>query len=110
MKTRLPVGWLLAALLALVPLCGAAPLSLDDALRLALQRNQALKVSAFSPDIAKANVLAEYGRFDPALTFRRSTSEGENLVSTTPLITLTRSLQSLPATLSEISRRSVRFT
>ncbi len=63
----------------------AAPLTLDDAIRFALQRNPSLKVSAFTPDIARANVLAEAGRFDPALTFRRSYSEGEAPGSTTPL-------------------------
>ena len=69
----------------------AAPLTLDDAIRLALQKNQALKVSAFTPEIARANVLAEYGAFDPAVTFRRSYSEGESPVTTTPLIrTLTQ--------------------
>lgn len=71
---------------AFIPTTHAAPLTLDDAVTLALQRNQALKVSAFTPDIARANVLAEYGRFDPALTFRRTYSEGETLVSTAPLI------------------------
>jgi outer membrane protein len=69
----------------------AATLTLDDAIRLALQNNQTLKVSAFTPEIARANVLAEYGRFDPAFTFRRSYSEGEAPVNTTPLIrTLTQ--------------------
>jgi len=69
----------------------AAPLTLDDAIRLALEENQALKVSAFTPEIARANVLAEYGAFDPALTFRRSYSEGETPVTTTPLVrTLTQ--------------------
>lgn len=72
--------------LVLAAHAGAAPLSLDDAIRLALQRNQALKVSAFTPDIARANVLAESGRFDPALTFRRSYSEGEAPIATTPLV------------------------
>lgn len=77
-----------AGLLALVAAAAsAAQLTLDDAIRLALQRNQALKVSAFAPDIARANVLAEYGAFDPALTFRRTYREGETQVSTTPLIT-----------------------
>jgi len=52
-------------------------LTLDAAIRTALQRNQALKVSAFTPDIARANLLAESGRFDPRLPFRRSYSEGE---------------------------------
>jgi outer membrane protein TolC len=64
----------------------AAPLTIDDAIRLALENNQALKVSAFSPQIARANLLAEYGRFDPAITFRRSYSEGEVPVTTTPLV------------------------
>jgi outer membrane protein len=67
----------------------AAPLTLEEAVRLALQRNQTLKVSAFTPEIARANVLAEYGRFDPALTFRRSYSEGERNISLAPLITST---------------------
>ena len=72
--------------LALVPFLPAATLTLDDAIRLALQKNQALKVSAFTPDIARANVLAEYGRFDPALTFRRSYSENEAPGGSTPLV------------------------
>ena len=72
--------------LALAAHAAAAPLSLDDAIRLALQKNQVLKVSAFTPDIARANVLAESGRFDPALTFRRSYSEGETPIATTPLV------------------------
>lgn len=73
-----------SALDAVVP-STAAPITLDDAIRAALQKNPALKVSAFTPDIARANVLAEYGRFDPTLTFRRSYSEGETPVTTTPL-------------------------
>lgn len=77
-----------AAALALTAIAPAAEtLTLDDAIRFALQRNQQLKVSAFSPDIARANVLSEYGRFDPALTFRRSYSEGESPIVTTPLST-----------------------
>jgi outer membrane protein len=63
------------------------PLTLDDAIRLALQKNQRLKVSSFAPDIARANVLAEYGHFDPALTFRRTYSEGETPLTVTPLVT-----------------------
>ncbi|MBI4626884.1 MAG: TolC family protein [Verrucomicrobia bacterium] len=62
-------------------------LTLDDAIRLALANNQRVKVSAFDPDIARANLLAEYGRFDPALTFRRSHSENEFPVATSPLVT-----------------------
>jgi outer membrane protein TolC len=65
----------------------AEPLTLEGAIRFALQRNQALKVSAFTPDIARANVLAEFGRFDPALTFRRTVAESEMPVSRSPLVT-----------------------
>lgn len=64
----------------------AAPLTLDDAIRLALQRNQQVKVSAFSKDIARASLLAEYGAFDPALTFRRTTAEEEVPASISPLV------------------------
>lgn len=68
----------LAALgLAFAASAAAQPLTIDDAIRLALQKNQALKVSAFTPEIARANVLTEYGRFDPALTFRRDYSVNE---------------------------------
>ncbi|MBI5769706.1 MAG: TolC family protein [Verrucomicrobia bacterium] len=63
------------------------PVSLDAAIRLALQRNQDLKVSSFAPDIARANVLAESGRFDPALTFRRTYAESESAVTRSPLVT-----------------------
>jgi outer membrane protein len=77
-----------AAIIALAAsAASAAPLTLDAAIRLALEKNQELKVSAFSPEIARANVLAEYGRFDPAITFRRSYSEGDTLVSKSPLVT-----------------------
>lgn len=79
-------GLLIGPLPALVSRGTAATLTLDEAIRLALQRNQALKVSAFTPDIARANLLAEYGRFDPALTFRRNYSEGEAALATTPLV------------------------
>lgn len=64
----------------------AAPLGLDDAIQLALQKNQRVKVSAFSRDIARANVLAEYGAFDPALTFRRTYGEDEAPGSVNPLV------------------------
>ncbi len=73
------------ALSAFLPHASAAPLTLDAAIQLALQKNQALKVSEFTPEIARANVLAEYGRFDPAITFRRTYSEGESAITRTPL-------------------------
>jgi outer membrane protein TolC len=62
----------------------AAPLTLEDAIRLALDHNQRVKVSAFNPDIARAEVLAEYGRFDPALVFNRSYAEAETPGTITP--------------------------
>lgn len=71
----------------------AAPLTIESAIRLALENNQSLKVSAYSPQIARANVLAAYGAFDPALTFRRTFREDEAPGPVTPLLprTLTRS-------------------
>jgi outer membrane protein len=60
-------------------------LTLDDAIRLALQRNHRVRVSTFSRDIARANVLAEYGRFDPALTFRHTHAEEETPGTVSPL-------------------------
>jgi outer membrane protein len=64
----------------------AAPLTLDEAIKLALQNNQRLKVSAFGPQIGRANVLTAYGAFDPALTFRRSYSEDETPGALAPLV------------------------
>lgn len=84
-RTRFGAAFLAALPFALAPLTPAAPLPLDEAVRLALQRNQTLKVSAFAPDIARANVLAESGRFDPALTFRRTYGESETPGAATPL-------------------------
>ncbi|MCF7689434.1 MAG: TolC family protein [Cephaloticoccus sp.] len=55
----------------------AIPLSLDEAIRLALENNQSVKVSAYDPLIGRAGVLAAYGSFDPALTFARSEGETE---------------------------------
>ena len=74
------------ALAALVSRAPAAPLSLDDAIRLALQKNLALKVSAFSPQIARANVLTATGAFDPSLNFRRTYGESETPGTVTPLL------------------------
>lgn len=64
----------------------APKLTLDDAVRLALEHNQRIKVSAFSPQIGRANVLAAYGAFDPALTFRRTHAESETAGFFGPLL------------------------
>jgi outer membrane protein len=77
----------LVALAAAVPGVTAAPLTMDEAIQLALQKNQALKVSAFNPQIARANVLTAYGSFDPSLNFKRSYSEGFDPVTVRPLVT-----------------------
>jgi outer membrane protein len=47
-------------------------LTLDDAIRMALQRNKALKVTSFAPKISRANLLAARGAFDPALQLTRT--------------------------------------
>lgn len=46
-------------------------LTLDDAIRLALQRNKVLKVANYGPGIARANLLVARGLFDPALVVNR---------------------------------------
>ncbi|HEX2855016.1 MAG TPA: TolC family protein [Opitutaceae bacterium] len=65
---------------------GGPHLSLDDAIRLALDRNKSIKVDAFFRTIARANLLEARGRFDPALTFRRSYDENRSPVSSGPLV------------------------
>lgn len=88
----LSLGFLLSTAAATLAYA-AAPLSVDDAIRLALQNNQRLKVSVLTPAIARANVLAAYGAFDPVLTFRRSHAEDEGPGILAPLAT--RSLSKL---------------
>lgn len=52
-------------------------LTLDDAIRLALQRNKNLKVTSFMPGIARANLLVARGAFDPSLQFIRNYSSSQ---------------------------------
>lgn len=63
-----------------------ARLTLDEAIARALRNNQRIKVSEYGRGIARANVLAQYGRFDPALTFRRFYSESELALSPTSAV------------------------
>ena len=66
-------------------------LSLDDAIRLALDRTKTIKVEAFSRTIARANLLETFGRFDPSINFRRSYDEDGSPVAAGLLVTqLTR--------------------
>lgn len=55
----------------------AAPLTLEDAVHLALAHNPTIRVESHSRDIARANLLAAYGLFDPALNLRRGYSHDE---------------------------------
>jgi outer membrane protein len=61
-------------------------LSLDDAIRLALDRNKVIKVDAFFRTIARANLLEAKGQFDPAITFRRFYDEDRSPLSSNPLV------------------------
>ncbi len=47
-------------------------LTLENAIRLALENNRSIKVDNFSRAIARANLLASYGAFEPAIGFGRS--------------------------------------
>jgi outer membrane protein TolC len=60
------------------------PLTIDDAIRLALANNRSIKVDAYSRAIARANLLSAYGQFDPALNFSRSKSENYSLSLASP--------------------------
>ena len=62
----------------------ASPLTLERAIRLALDNDPAIKVQAYNPEIARANVLVAEGFFDPVINAGRSTGrefayEGEVL-------------------------------
>lgn len=50
-------------------------LALEDAVRLALEKNPQIKVQDYGRSIARADWVAAWGRFDPAIAFRRSYSE-----------------------------------
>jgi outer membrane protein TolC len=56
-------------------------LSLQEAIRLALEKNFVIKVDAFSPDIARAGVTEAFGRYDPQLkgTYQKSHDEAPGL-------------------------------
>jgi outer membrane protein len=60
-------------------------LTLDDAIRLALQKNKTLKVSSFLPGIARANLLVARGAFDPAIAATRTYSSTQFNTSIGPI-------------------------
>lgn len=61
-------------------------LTLDDAVKLALEKNPKIKVDSFGRSIARADLLTALGHFDPALTFRRSYSEYSSLASSNVIV------------------------
>lgn len=73
---------LLASLLALrgcahasaqeATLVASAPLTLEQAISDALAQNRQIKVEAYAKGIAKADLLTQWGAYDPAFTFNRS--------------------------------------
>lgn len=67
-------------------------LTLDDAIRLALQRNKNLKVSSYLPGISRANLLVARGAFDPSIVASRtySSSQFNNSIGPIPINDLTK--------------------
>jgi outer membrane protein len=61
-------------------------LTLDDAIRLALEGNKDIKVSSYNRGITRARLLAARGAFDPSLGLGRSTQQYFQGVSSVPLI------------------------
>jgi outer membrane protein len=60
-------------------------LTLDDAIRLALQRNKNLKVSSYLPGIARANLLVARGAFDPSIVLNRQYQSSQFNTSIGPI-------------------------
>ncbi|HEY5228015.1 MAG TPA: TolC family protein, partial [Opitutaceae bacterium] len=78
-----PLAYLLAAavsaaLAVSAPAQEAGPtLTLDDAIRMALQRNKLFKAASYQPKISRANLLVARGQFDPSLQFTRSYQQSD---------------------------------
>ncbi|HWA86299.1 MAG TPA: TolC family protein [Opitutus sp.] len=75
-----------AAVADAAPAISGPTLTLDDAIRLALEKNQQIKVDAYGRSIARADLLAALGKFDPSLNFRRSFSESNAPYSANPIV------------------------
>ena len=60
-------------------------LTLDDAIRLALQRNKVLKVTSYGRGISRALLLEARGQFDPALVFNRNYTSTQFTTSFGPI-------------------------
>lgn len=61
-------------------------LTLDEAVRLALEKNPHIEVESYGRSIARADYLTALGRFDPALTFRRSFAQDDSPISSNPIV------------------------
>lgn len=57
-------------------------INLDQAIRLALEKNFMLKVAAFNPQIARAGLTEAWGKYDPKITgsYQESKDESPNLL------------------------------
>lgn len=75
-----------AVALASTARAAAPALTLEEAIHLALEKNQQIKVESYGRSIARANLLTALGQFDPAVTFRRSYSEDGTPYSADPFI------------------------
>lgn len=89
-NSTLPIRLFRLTLFALLAIAATArgdvTLTLDDAVRLALEKNPQIKVEAFGRSIARADLLTALGHFDPALTFRRSYREDSSLASSNVIV------------------------
>jgi len=87
--SRFPSSYLFGfCLLALLPatLSAGTPeektINLDQAIRLALEKNFMLKVDAFNPQIARAGLTEAWGKYDPKIagSYQESKDESPNLL------------------------------
>src|SRR3954452_3251350 len=79
----LPVLWARAGEGTTVSRPGVLHVTLDSAIRLALQKNFTIQVQEFEPKIARERVTQEYGIFDPNLSIgagRTYTSNSNGLL------------------------------
>ncbi len=79
-------AFLAVAALGLSAAAHAQTLTLDDAIRAALEKNPQIKVDAFGRSIARADLLTAIGKFDPAFNFRRSYREDASLAATNVIV------------------------
>ena len=79
-------AFLAAAVFGLTFAAGAQTLTLEDAIRAALEKNPQVKVDAFGRSIARADLLTALGKFDPSFTFERSYRENASLAASNVIV------------------------